>query len=1239
MLIVLLVSVGPGSPQESDDSELLAELQDRDWRVRRAAARRLGEIASRDKPVVAGLSAALGDGDSRVRKSAATALGRIGPGAARATPFLIERLEDEDPQVSLSAARALGLIGRRASRAARHLRPLLQDSDSNVRLAAADSLGRMGRSTSASVATLAGLLDDSDAGIRAATASALGRSGKKAAGTVAELVGLLNDGTPAVRAAAAEALGEIGEPAVPDLISSLNNGNPVFLRAAVEALSNIGEKAVPALIDALEHDQRELLVRQFAAKALARIGNAKGRVVPALVERLEDESPQIRIAAIEALGNLGPAANAATGALVDVIEDQDEELLVREYAITAAARVAPTSPEVAATLTEAVADSNARIFEAAVAALGELRLRGAQPADDDVPPLIEHLQDADPGRRLAAARSLAELGPYARDAVAALTETLSAEESSLELRTAAATALGMIGPAAEPALLALISSLRSADAGLRDAALVAMRRIGPQTKTIPALLEALKDSDLGVRGSAALSIQNFALARLQGWQPLLAQSDAPILRAWVARHQELYGVGEQPVERSSPRHEQATTDYFDVLGGRAAIRESVQLQSLATRTRSSVDSRTIPIEDIPGVDVSSHPFEEMLEKSGRPPGRMALAELAPPAHFFVYFRDLTALRRLLEGGGDLFLRLESAFALKTFEYDLTSRYLARLGLDESLVERLDRTDAIDEIGLVVPDLFFIEGTEITAIARARSSEHIKKVLAITGMGEASGSAIEARQLESGRHVYWATRQDLLFVSTSSEELEIVLDRQAKGGKDSLGQSEEFRYMLQQLPVVETTRAYFYFSDPFIRKLVGPGAKIAQLRRMQTKAELDMLTAAAMLFTLDGHTATPTKERLIELGYAPSDFADRDYKVREDLVAESAQYGTSSALKSSSSNPVRMVSEAEASAYRDYLGDYSRYWRQFFDPIAIRLDEPERGTMEMTTFILPLLDSRLYEQVENVLTGADSGLRLRVPELSPAPVLLFSMNLSDSVRLGLSRGLADMLERFASVDPGIFDALGPAVHFAVQDSTPIIAVGSGDVLGALSEDLLRMEGFEPFLPILLSLLSQPASVFIELADPEDVRRFLKEAVVRRSGGAGGEFHQLKGEDAWIYTANLFDVMQLHLRVAVENDYLVVSNLPWSPRGVQTGTSEESLNGARLELNLDAFSQLLPALHTKAYSDYRISAVDGMGYLYPLLASGTAGTVAEAQEKHLALFGSKPVHPGSGEWLWRNVCFRR
>ena len=61
--------------------------------------------------------------------------------------------------------------------------------------------------------------------------------------------------------------------------------------------------------------------------------------------------------------------------------------------------------------------------------------------------------------------------------------------------------------------------------------------------------------------------------------------------------------------------------------------------------------------------------------------------------------------------------------------------------------------------------------------------------------------------------------------------------------------------------------------------------------------------------------------------------------------------------------------------------------------------------------------------------------------------------------------------------------------------------------------------------------------------------------------------------------------------------------------------------------------LPALHTKIFANYRAAAVDGMGYLYPLMLSGVSKTVSDALARHLEIFGFRPVHPWRGQWNWR------
>jgi len=375
--------------------------------------------------------------------------------------------------------------------------------------------------------------------------------------------------------------------------------------------------------------------------------------------------------------------------------------------------------------------------------------------------------------------------------------------------------------------------------------------------------------------------------------------------------------------------------------------------------------------------------------------------------------------------------------------------------------------------------------------------------------------------------------------------------------------------------------------------------------------------------------------LIAWNYIPRYFEDRDFTISEDLIVHSDTYGKLAAPKALRENPVTDVSDREKKAYENYVDNYSRYWQQFFDPISVRLDKVNATTQEISTFVLPLLDSQLYDQVREALATVESGRHLRVPVMSPNPSMVFSLNVSDDLRVMLSKELASTLVQYTSVDPDIFDSIGSGIHLAVQDSTPIVALGSGDIWGALNSEMLRMEGFESFLPFLLSLMTQPATVLIELAEPAHVKDFLNDAVLRRSnGGRQGEFHRLQDKEAWVYSLNVLDMFQLHLRVEIKNGYLLISNLPWSTQLEITDIVEMDLNGAQLQLNLNEITQQLPALHTKVFTDYRTAAVDGMGYLYPFLATGVADTVPEAIAKHFAVFGFNPVHPHTGRWEWRD-----
>jgi hypothetical protein len=399
--------------------------------------------------------------------------------------------------------------------------------------------------------------------------------------------------------------------------------------------------------------------------------------------------------------------------------------------------------------------------------------------------------------------------------------------------------------------------------------------------------------------------------------------------------------------------------------------------------------------------------------------------------------------------------------------------------------------------------------------------------------------------------------------------------------------------------------------------------------------MEILVAGAMLYLLDGHRNVPGKQQLIDRGYAPRFLEERDYTISEDLIVSSAEYGTIANLKPLESDAVTRVSERESKAYGEFVRNYTRYWRQFFDPIAVRLDEVGEGEYEIQSFILPLLNSRVYNEVNDALVTERTGQELAIPSVTPAPSMMLSMNANDDLRVSLSQSLADMLVEYTSVDPEIFDSIGSGIHLAVQDSTPIVALGGGDVWGAVSKEMLNLQGFDSFLPFVASIATQPSTIMIELAEPDKVQKFLSEAVVKRAEvGGSGELHKVQDREAWIYTLNIADIVQVHLRLEIQGDYLLISNLPWTTAVTIGDALVTQLNGAQLTLDLSRIEKQLPALHTKVFTDYRTAAVDGMGYLYPLIEAGVADSVQQAIDRHFQIYGFKPVHPSRGEWMWRD-----
>jgi HEAT repeat protein len=256
------------------------------------------------------------------------------------------------------------------------------------------------------------------------------------------------------------------------LARALDDKTNIGLRnAVVEALASLGSEGVPAAIDALETLDAD--GRKLAVEVLARLADKDA--IFALVRALEDDDPNVRVAAAEAL------SNARTGG--------DE---AHEHAIRG--------------LVSALASKETLLRLAALASLHALDARlewsSLEELVDDpiLRPHVVRLAASSPDPRAVDALAAALASPSrftAREAAIGLSERVLADKSLAPVLQEKLDAIG-----AHPSVRAMFEE---GDPEARAAATVLLGVMG-RREDVPLLVDALLDPDLETRSELALSL-------------------------------------------------------------------------------------------------------------------------------------------------------------------------------------------------------------------------------------------------------------------------------------------------------------------------------------------------------------------------------------------------------------------------------------------------------------------------------------------------------------------------------------------------------------------------------------------------------------------------------------------------------------------------------------------------------------------------------------------------------------
>ena len=335
--------------------------------------------------------------------------------------------------------------------------------------------------------------------------------------TVIQLIKDLFDEDPEVRKDAAKALGLLGDPVSvePLVLAAIHDKIYEVRKAATEALVRIDRaEARDLLVQALSDEA--LNVRRAAAETLGWLGD-RAAVTPLVGVTLFDDERTVRLAAADALNQLDPIG--ATDLLEDVLDDEDPDS--RRAAAEALGFLGNRSAMRGLALVALYDDSEA-VRQAAIQSLNKLDRDGAMEL------LLEELASDDPDSRVAAAEALGLLGN--REAIGPLVQ-VTLYDSIDRVRQATANALNTLDqPGATDVLL---NALTVDDPIIRKAAAEALGFLRNRATIMPLADVTLFDDEDSVRRAAADSInkihrdihKNPALDRLL---ESLASNDAPI---------------------------------------------------------------------------------------------------------------------------------------------------------------------------------------------------------------------------------------------------------------------------------------------------------------------------------------------------------------------------------------------------------------------------------------------------------------------------------------------------------------------------------------------------------------------------------------------------------------------------------------------------------------------------------------------------------------------------------------
>lgn len=573
-----------------------------------------------------------------------------------------------------------------------------------------------------------------------------------------------------------------------------------------------------------------------------------------------------------------------------------------------------------------------------------------------------------------------------------------------------------------------------------------------------------------------------------------------------------YGISASNPQ-SAPTHlpQQARdveADLYRVFTGSLAIQEALQKQAYSgQKTRGD---HNIHISQLKPPELQSLPYPKLLEEAAKKnlePKVHEISKLVPADQYLLHFNSIDTawkLSDLTESWGDNLLRL---FTIHARHNRIQKKIENQLCLKRDPITQLFAGGVIGEVAVTGSDVFIFEGTDLTVIFRLKNAAEFEKSAAgwvkevkqkhpemIEREFNYRGHKLTARYTED-RLVssFLLKHEDFVVYSNSHVSIRKMVDT-IVGKSPPLIEAEDYRYVSTILPPSdEGASGYFFASEAFLRRQVGPERKISEKRRIQCFNNLVMLNNASMFYRLESGRSPASLTDLVKGRFVdPAKLVcPHGGAYAFDAEHDAGTCSLHNRLKYLTPNTelkVLKVSSSERQGYNNYKRRYQEFWQGVFDPIAIRMTAGD-ARVKIETCVLPFANGSVYSSLQEML------------DKTPQPHDTSKIAESALVSLGLTMGQKG-ISKFLKEIPGIPDTLaanptltdlswiGDRLSLHLCDEDTILEVDPTrlrtlNVLGRIPVTTQSLAG------IAVLSVNLPTYLTIEVHNREKARQFLEQ----------------------------------------------------------------------------------------------------------------------------------------------------